>query len=65
MKKSDQVLFQIWKYTFFIFEKGDKQKIGQDFLRFASILFLIFEKGEKQRIGPSFFEFFKLTSYNI
>ena len=64
-KKLDQVLFKIWKYTFFIFEKGDQQKIGQDFLRIVSIHFLIFEKGEQQRIGPSFFECCKFTSYNI
>ena len=30
---------KICKYTFIVFEKGDKQKIGQAFLKFVSMLF--------------------------
>ena len=31
------------------------KKLGQVFLRFASICFLIFEKGDQQKIGPRSF----------
>ena len=42
---------------FLVFEKGDKQKIAQVFLRFVSILFLIFEKANKQKIALDFLRF--------
>ena len=38
--------FEIRKYAFLIFEKGNNQKIV---LRFVSILFLMFEKENKQK----------------
>ena len=39
---------------FLIFEKGDKQKIAPDFLRFASMLFNIWKKGRSKKIVPDF-----------
>ena len=38
---------KICKYSFLIFEKGDKQKIVPGFSKFVSKLFLLFEKGDK------------------
>ena len=57
-QKLDQVLFQICKYTFLIFGKGDKPKNWPwFFLRFVNILLLIFEKGDPQKIGQGFWRF--------
>ena len=39
---------------FLIFEKGDKQKVGQGSLRFVSIPFLNIWKKYQQKIGPGF-----------
>ena len=41
------------------------KKLGQVFLRFASIYFLIFQKGDQQKIGPGFFTICKYTFLNI
>ena len=42
---------------FYIFEKGNKQKIAPGYLGFVSILLLIFEEGNKQKIAPGFLRF--------
>ena len=51
------MFFQICKHTFLFFEKGDKQKIGQDFLRFVSILSLNIWKWDLQKTGSGFLRF--------
>ena len=53
--------FEIRKYTFLIFEKGDKQKTAPGILKFVSILFLVFEKGYKQKDRVTYFESRKYT----
>ena len=42
---------------FWIFEQGDKQKIGPGFLRFVSMLSLNIWRGVPQKIGPGFLRF--------
>ena len=49
-------VFEICKYAFLIFVKGDKQKICARYFEIRKYSFLIFEKGDKQKICARYFE---------
>ena len=46
--------FEICKYAFLIFEKGDKQKTVPGILKFVSILFNIWKKGRSKKLCQVF-----------
>ena len=57
-QKSYVRFFEICKYTFLIFENGDKQKkTVPGILRFLSIIFVIFENGMSKKIVPGILRF--------
>ena len=57
MSKKTARYFEICKYAFLIFEKGDEQKNFASYFEICKYAFLISEKGEEQKTVPGILRF--------